>query len=295
MGISQLHANEIVATPDLVRRLLAEQFPKWAALPLRAVASVGTDNVLYRLGDAFTVRLPRIQWATGQINKEFRWLPALAPVLPLGVPVPMARGKPTTEYPWEWGVYAWVEGQDATVAPVHALAQAAQDLAAFILTLQQQPVGLDAPAGRGLDLFVRDQLVREALQSLDATLDTSRALALWEMALHSPPWAAQPVWGHGDLIAPNLLIKDGVLTNVLDFGSLGVGDPACDLVAAWSFLDAETRPIFRAALAVDEATWLRGMGWALSQALLIVPYYRHTNPGLVAVANRMIAEILAEF
>jgi aminoglycoside phosphotransferase (APT) family kinase protein len=289
-----MHVDEIPTSAVLVRRLLAGQFPQWADLPITPIASAGTDNALYRLGDDLAVRLPRLPGAAAQIDNEQRWLPWLAPRLPLAIPVPLGLGQPDHGYPWPWAVCRWLAGDDAAAAPPAGTHQAAADLARFVSALRQIPPDEDAPAGRGRRLAERDPDTRQALTALAGSLDTMAAAAAWDRCLRAPDWAGPPVWTHGDLIAPNLLVNGGRITAVIDFGCLGLGDPALDLIAAWSALTAGSRPLFRAALAVDEATWLRGQGWALSQALIIIPYYRTTNPGLTAVAQRMIAEILAE-
>ncbi len=295
----RMHEDEIATDAHLVRRLLAARFPDWANLPIVPVHSSGTDNAMYRLGDDMAVRLPRAEWAQGQIDKEQRWLPILAPRLPLAIPVPLAKGEPTDEYPCSWSIQRWLPGENAIVAHIADPRRAAADLAGFVAALH----GIDSPAApppgrsdssRGVPLARRDAATREAIASLDGVVDTTAAAAAWEAALGEPPWSAAPVWIHGDLTPGNLLVDSGRLTAVLDFATLAVGDPACDLAVAWSFLSAETRPVFRAVLGVDEATWARGRGWALSLALIVLPYYMHTNPVMVAGAHRTIAEVLAD-
>lgn len=295
MPPAKMHADEVNVDPPLVRRLLAAQFPHWAYLPIEPVPSAGTDNALFRLGDDMVVRLPRIHWATDQVEKEHGWLPRLAPLLPLAIPEPLALGRPGAGYPWRWAVHRWLVGQDATVAQIADPHQLAADLAQFVSAMWQVDLTGDPPPGRGRRLTERDEAARNAIDALHDTIDTAAATALWEECLRAPPWEKPLVWTHGDLIAPNLLVNHGRLTAVIDFGCLGVADPACDLVAAWSILPAETRSHFRAALDVDDATWARGRGWAFSQALAIIPYYRRTNPGLVAVAAHIIDEILADY
>lgn len=294
MPPDKMHADEITVDPSVVSRLLAAQFPQWAHLPIQPVPSAGTDNALYRLGDDMAVRLPRIHWATNQAEKEHRWLPRLAPLLPLTIPVPLALGAPGEGYPWRWTIHRWLQGQDATVSHIADPHQLAADLAQFIAAMWQVNFTDDPPPGRGRQLTERDEGARRAIEALRDTIDATAATAIWETSLQAPAWEGPPVWTHGDLIAPNLLVDRGRLTAVIDFGCLGVADPACDLVAAWSVLTAETRDVFRTALDVDDATWARGRGWAFSQALMIIPYYRDTNPGLVAVAAHIIDEVLAD-
>ncbi|MDP9320264.1 MAG: aminoglycoside phosphotransferase family protein [Chloroflexota bacterium] len=293
-----MHADEVAIDGSLVRRLLAAQFPRWADLPVEPVESAGTDNAIYRLGDNMVVRLPRIGWASAQVEKEHEWLPRLAPHLPLAIPVPLAKGIPAEGYPWPWSVYRWLDGENATVDRIADLRQAATDLAHFVAALQRiDPTGGPPPASnssRGVPLAMRDAPTRAAIASLRETFDADAVTAVWEVALQAPAWPGLSVWLHGDLNAGNLLAQHGRLSAVIDFGCLVVGDPACDLMVAWMLLTAETRDVFRAALPVDDATWARGRGWALSVALIILPYYRHTNPALCGIARYAIDEILAD-
>jgi len=241
------------------------------------------------------VRLPRISAATRQVDLEHEWLPRLAPHLPLSIPCPLVKGSPGEGYPWHWSVYRWLEGNDAVAEGVNDLAQAATDIANFIRALQKvDPVG-GPPSGRGPRLGLRDEGTRRAIAALRESLDTESVTAAWEKSLQTSEWEAPPVWTHGDLLPTNLLIERGRITAVIDFGGVGVGDPACDLVPAWSVLSGATRLLFRSLLAVDDSTWVRGRGWALSQALMIVPYYQKTNPALVSVALRVIDEVLGDF
>lgn len=290
-----MHADELETDAALVRRLLAAQFPPWAKLPINALPAGGTDNAIYRLGDELSVRLPRRRsWTAGSWDKEFEWLPKLAPLLPLPVPAPVARGAPAEGYPHEWAVYNWLDGEDAASAPLH-LPRATVDLAELLLALWRiDPAGGPPPGGRGGPLLPRDQPTRAAIAELGDAIDTDAVTAAWEQALAAPDWDRPPVWIHGDLDARNLLVKDGRITGVLDWGSLCVGDPASDVKVAWAVLDADTRPIFRELLEIDDATWARGRGWALSQALIALPYYLHTYPVIVQEARRWLAEALAD-
>jgi aminoglycoside phosphotransferase (APT) family kinase protein len=294
-----MHSDEVDTDVPLVGRLLAGQFPQWADLPIEPVRSAGTDNALYRLGEDMVVRLPRIHWATEQVEKEQRWLPRLAPHLPLAIPVPLAMGAPAEGYPWRWSVYRWLEGETATIERITDFRQAATDLARFIAALQRiDPAGGPPPgphnSQRGEPLAARDARTRAAIASLHGVLDAGALTAAWEAALAAPAWPGPPAWIHGDLQAGNLLVRQGRLSAVIDFGCLGVGDPACDLQVAWNFLSAETRNVFRAALPVDAATWARGRGWALSVGLIALPYYRNTNPILAGISRRAIGEVQAD-
>ena len=294
-----MHDDEVATSVALVRQLLAAQFPQWADLPIEPVHSAGTDNAIYRVGDDMAVRLPRIHWATGQMDKEHQWLPRLAPLLPLAIPVPLAKGTPGEGYPWHWSVYQWLEGENATIEPFADPGQAATELAQFIAALQRiDPTGGPPPGPhnffRGVPLAMRDPHTRAVIASLHGTLDASALTAAWEATLQAPAWDGPPVWIHGDLSPLNLLVKRGRLSAVIDFGCLGVGDPACDLQVAWNLFSAQTRNVFRTALQVDDATWARGRGWALSVGLIALPYYQSTNPVLAGISRRTIDEVLTD-
>jgi aminoglycoside phosphotransferase (APT) family kinase protein len=296
----KMHADEVDTDAALVGRLLAAQFSHRAGLPVEPVPSAGTDNALYRLGDDMVVRLPRTERTGVTLEKERRLLPRLAPLLPLAVPLPLADGVPAEGYPFEWSVYRWLEGETASVVGIADLGQAAADLARFMVDLQQIDSGGGPPPGahnffRGVPLAARDAPTRAAIASLRGAIDTGAATAAWEKALRAPEWEGPPVWIHGDLDSRNLLVEQGRLTAVLDWGGLAVGDPACDVMAAWKVLSAETRDIFLTALSVDEPTRARARGWALSQAVIALSYYTlETNPELVLEARRWLAEVLAE-
>ena len=291
-----MHADEIDTDVALVRRLLAGQFPQWAELAIDPVASYGTDHDIYRLGDDLAVRLPRIGWATNQAAKEAEWLPKLAPQLPLAVPVQLAMGHPAEGYPFEWSVYRWLPGESAD-GTIDDLDRAAVDLAAFVNALRQ----IDAtgahprPArGRGAPLAELDEQVRRSIAELDDRIDADATILSWEESLDAPRWDGEEVWVHGDLLPGNLLVVDGRLSAVIDFGGLNVGDPACDLQPAWNVFAGDSRTRYRAELEVDDASWLRGRGWALYQAVSALPYYWHTNPGMIRQASHALAQVLAE-
>lgn len=299
MPNNKMHADEIDTDAALVRRLLAAQHPQWAGLPITPVPSAGTDNALYRLGDDMVVRLPRIGWATGQAEIERQWLLRLAPLLPLAIPIPLAAGSPAYDYPWDWSVYQWLEGDDATHATITDPAQAATDLAHFIRALHRIDPAFGASSApptssRGEPLSARDDAVRAAIADSEGLIDTSAATVAWETTLRAPEWPDPPIWIHGDLLPGNLLFAHGRLSAVIDFSCLGLGDPAVDLLPAWSFLPAAGRAVFRAALAVDDATWARGRGWALSIGLIALPYYQVTNPVFAGIARHTIAAVLAD-
>jgi aminoglycoside phosphotransferase (APT) family kinase protein len=291
----RMHADELDIDEALVRRLLEEQFPQWVELPIEALATGGTDNAIYRLGDELSVRLPRrADWPAGAPDNEFEWLPKLAPLLPLRVPTPVARGAAGHGYPHEWAIYNWLDGEDAASVPLD-LHRAAVDLAELLAALGRIDPAAGPPAGsRGGPLEPRDEATRAGIAALADAIDADAVTAAWDIALAAPEWDGPPVWIHGDLDARNLLVGGGKITGVLDWASLCVGDPACDVKVAWAVLDADTRPIFRELLEIDDATWARGRGWAVSQAMIALPYYLHTYPVIVQEAWRWLAEVLAD-
>jgi aminoglycoside phosphotransferase (APT) family kinase protein len=302
---SKLHADEFDIDAGLVARLVGTQFPQWAGLPLTPVRPAGTDNVLYRLGADLVVRLPRQAGGADQIDKVHRWLPLLARHLPLAVPEPVGRGVPGEGYPGPWSVYRWLDGAAVADQPLTDQRQAAADLADFVTALQAVDATGGPPAYRGGELRPRDEHVRESLRELVGMLEASwaeslreldvdAAAACWEESLAQPAWTGPPVWVHSDLMPGNLLARDGRLSAVIDFGCMGVGDPACDLMPAWMVLSAEGRKVFRERLEVDDATWVRGRGWALCAGVGGVPYYAETDPAFAEICRRAIAACLAD-
>jgi aminoglycoside phosphotransferase (APT) family kinase protein len=256
----------------LVRRLIAAQFPQWADLPVEPVVPGGHDNRTFRLGDELSVRLPSGDWYALQVAKEQRWLPALAPHLPLEIPAPVARGAPGEGYPYEWSVYRWIEGEPAGSAPILDPSGFAAELAGFLRALAAVPADGGPEPGphnwhRGGPVRFYEEEALAALDALGDRVDRAAALAVWERAVSSS-FAGEPVWFHGDVAEGNLLVRDGRLAAVIDFGTSGVGDPACDVVIAWTYLRGEAREAFRAALGADPGVWARGAGWALWKSLI---------------------------
>ncbi len=296
MAAPKMHADEIDTDVMLVRRLLAGQFPHWAGSAIEPVVSYGTDHDIYRLGDDLAARLPRIGWATRQAAKEAEWLPKLAPQLPLAVPVQLAIGHPAEDYPFEWSVYEWLPGENAN-GTIEDLDQAAVDLAAFVRALRQvDPTDAHPrPArSRGAPLAELDKDVRRSIAELGDRVDGDAALRSWQESLDAAAWDGEEVWVHGDLLPGNLLVVDGRLSAVIDFGCLNVGDPACDLQPAWNVFAGASRTRYRAELDVDDASWLRGRGWAFYQAVMALPYYWNTNTGMIRQASHALTQVLAD-
>lgn len=294
MSPAKMHAHEADIDTHLVRRLLAAQFPAWAALGVEPVDSNGTVNAIYRLGDDMAVRLPRIEGGVEDVRREMRYLPRLASSLPLTLPAPLGEGEPGEGFPWPWYVYRWVEGENPVIGGLAEPGLFAAGLAEFVLALQRIDPADAPPAYRSGPLASRDADTREAIAQLRGVIDTDAATAAWEAALSAPQWDGPPVWVHADLQPGNLLTADGRLSAVIDFGCMGHGEPAVDLITAWSLLTGEAREEFRAALDVDDATWARGRGWALSIALIELPYYRTRNASITRTASHVIGEVLAD-
>ena len=285
-------ADRFAVDAPLVARLIAAQFPRWAGLPVRPVEPGGWDNRTFRLGDDLSVRLPSAEPYAGQVAKEHRWLPRLAPLLPLPIPVPLALGRPDEGYPWPWSVYRWLDGEPAAPERIADPRRFATELARFLAALQRiDPAGGPPPGPhnffRGGPLTVYDAETRRAIAALRDGIDAEAATATWEAALRAP-WPGPPVWVHGDVAAGNLLLRHGRLSAVIDFGCTGVGDPACDTTIAWTLLSGESRAAFRAALPLDRATWARGRGWALWKALITLAAHRDTDPATAGAARRVV-------
>jgi aminoglycoside phosphotransferase (APT) family kinase protein len=290
--------DEILPGIDLplVRRLISEQFPQWADLPVTEVRSAGTDNVLCRLGHQLAVRLPRHRGAAADVARQQRWLPRLAPLLPLAVPVPLAQGNPGPGFPFPWLVYRWLDGRNVADEPDVDLPDAAVRLGRFVAALERIDATGGPPSFRGGPVSMLDDRVRGEIRALaaDGTVDPQLAAAAWQTALAAPAWAGPRVWVHADLYPVNLLARHGQLAAVIDFGGLGVGDPAIDMLPAWAWLTGRSRDLFRAEVQADDATWARGRGWALALGLGAAHFYRITNPVLAAIGQHAIAQVIAD-
>ncbi|MEV8372948.1 aminoglycoside phosphotransferase family protein [Kribbella sp. NPDC056861] len=283
----------------LVRRLVGEQFPQWADLPVEPVAKGGWDNWTFHLGTELLVRLPSASEYAQAVEKEHRWLPVLAARLPLPIPVPLGKGRPTAEYPHPWSIYQWLDGETATIDRILDPRRFAGDLAGFLAALRSVDASDGPQPGihnwyRGGTLRTYDEVVQRALAALDGAVDVSSARKVWAAALDAR-WDGVDRWFHGDVAEGNLLLKNGRLAAVIDFGTCGVGDPSCDLAVAWTLLTADARQLFRDRLAVDQASWARGRGWALWKALATC-LYTFEDPADAAdfaAAKRVVDEILA--
>lgn len=294
MPIANMPPAEVSIDAGLVKTLVAAQFPEYADLPIRPVAGLGWDNTLYRLGSNLVVRLPRRQFGADLVEKEHRYLLELAPRLPVPIPVPLARGWPGQGFPWQWSICPWFDGELAALASIKNFTELAGDLARFIMALHAIDVPDGAPVGwRHGPLAAHDAVARRRLTELSQVLDVEAASAAWEAAVAVPAWSGPSVWLHGDLHPANLLINNGRLVAVLDFGDLAVGDPAVDLMSAWALLPLPPRRHFRELLGVDDATWARGRGWALYLGLACLASSAD-NPVIAGVGRRAVNEVLGE-
>lgn len=291
--------EQLVIDETLVRRLVANQFPQWKELSVRPVARQGWDNRTFHLGDHMLIRMPSAADYAVQVEKEYKWLPKLAPLLPIPIPVPIAIGKPADGYLWRWSINRWLEGDVATSAPIVDLRDFAVHLAQFLIALQRiDPT--DGPlAGphsfyRGGALTTYDAEVMHALDVLKDKIDVDTASEVWEAAL-ATTWKGFPVWVHGDLSAGNLLVQEGRLSAVIDFGQLAVRDPACDLAIAWTLFEGESRKAFRAMLPLDAGTWARGRAWTLWKFLIVAAGLTDWNALEATQPWRIIDEVLADY
>ncbi|MFI9456384.1 aminoglycoside phosphotransferase family protein [Amycolatopsis sp. NPDC052450] len=282
-----------------VRGLVAEQFPWWAGLPIRAVAESGWDNVTFRLGEEMVARLPSAAEYALAVDKEQRWLPSLAPRLPLPIPVPLAKGRPGAGYPFPWSVYRWLDGEPASASRISDPVRFGLDLAGFLAALRKVDAADGPQPGkhnwfRGATLRTYDAQAERALTALDGDIDVGLAREIWQTALDAP-WDGVDFWFHGDVAPGNLLLDGGELAAVIDFGTCGVGDPSCDTAIAWTLLSTDGRQAFRDRLSVDDAAWARGRGWALWKTLVACARTRGRAGEEAADARRVLGEIFSEY
>lgn len=291
--------RRVTVEAEQVRLLVADQFPRWTGLPVRPVSESGWDNFTFHLGDAMVARLPSAAEYALAVEKEQRWLPALAPRLPLPIPVPLAQGRAGADFPFRWSIYAWLAGSPASTDRIADPVRFAFDLAGFLAALRSIDTADGPRPGkhnwfRGATLRTYDAQAQRALTALDGHIDDGLAREIWQTALDAP-WDGVDVWFHGDLAPGNLLLDGGELAAVIDFGTCGVGDPSCDLAIAWTLLTADGRQAFRERLPVDEATWARGRGWALWKTLVACARTIGRTGEDAVTARRVLGEIFAEY
>lgn len=293
-------------TTDVVSCLIAEQFPRWADLAIRPVVLDGWDNTTFRLGHDKSIRLPSHKMYVPQIAKEHRWLPVLAPHLPLPIPEPVAQGQPGCGFPAPWSIYRWIDGEPAALAGVADHDRLADDLAAFLVALRGVSTDGGPPAGphsfnRGGPVSAWDEQTRSTIDLLVGEIDADGALAVWEAAV-AAEWSGPDVWVHGDVTGSNLLMTGDRLCGVIDFGCTAVGDPACDLTPAWTMFAGSSRRRFVDAMGCDEGTWARARGWTLWKALIDIPGRSLDDPGRAGTrfgwrwsADGVVDQVIADF
>lgn len=290
-----MHNNELKINESIIYDLIKQQRPDLSHLPLKSIASSGTDNLLFRLGNDYVIRLPRINWAVASIDKEYQWLPILDEFLNTPISVPLFKGTPDKTYPWNWLISKWNEGHNPSFEQKNEYASLAKDLAYFLNDLQSIKLPNGPLSRRGIPLKEKDIETRKAIIELEDEIDTKLVTQLWEELSNIPYWQKSPVWVHGDFLPGNILIQNNKLSAVIDFSDIGMGDPACDLIIAWSLFNSSSRKIFRENLKnIDDNAWARGKGWALSIALIILPYYKNSNSALTNIAKRILSEISEE-
>ena len=282
----------------LVRRLLKAQFPQWADLSVRPVEHDGWDNTTFRLGDDMSVRLPSHAAYEPQVMKEHEWLPKLAPQLPLPIPVSLAMGEPSEDFPLRWSVRRWVEGEIALHAPVDDPVTLANDVSGFLTALYAIDASGGPAAGphsfwRGGPLSIYELEARQAIETLGDRIDAAACTDLMDAAL-ATTWDREPIWVHGDIAPDNLVVREGRLSAVIDFGCSAVGDPACDLFMTWAFFSGPSRDAFRTALNLDDATWMRGRGWVMWKALIVLAREIETGSDDEWLCRRLMNEVLAD-
>ncbi|WP_328655355.1 aminoglycoside phosphotransferase family protein [Micromonospora sp. NBC_00330] len=293
-----MHADQVDVSVDVVSALVAEQFPRWRGLSVRQLPSTGTVNALFRLGPDIVLRFPLLPSTDPELRAELRreqeYAMLLGGNLPVAVPEPLGLGEPGDGYPGPWTAYQFIPGETAQPDRIADLDDFARDLAGVVTALR----GIDTDGrvwsgdGRGGRLAAEDDSVRAALAVSGALTDTTALGEVWERCRDARRDDPADVWIHGDLMPGNLLVRDGRLAAVIDLGTVGVGDPAVDLMPAWNLFDAGSRETYRRALGVDDATWERGRGWALEQAINALPYYVETNPVMAGIARRTLRAVL---
>jgi aminoglycoside phosphotransferase (APT) family kinase protein len=293
----RLHEDQVDIDESLLHRLLVEQAPEQAELPLRTVDSGGTEHAVFRVGGELAVRMPLHPNGVGGLLKEIRWLPVLAPHLTIEVPEIVMTGRPSGDYPFPWVMVRWIPGEDALTGRIDSMSDAAETLGRFVAQLRRiDTTGTPVPGTegfhRGGPLAERDDAFRDALARCEGLLDVEVVRAVWEDALAAPEWTGPPVWLHADLIPGNLLLRDGRLVAVVDFGTLSTGDPAYDVTPAWHVLDRDGRAVFRRLVDADGPTWRRAQGLVVSGGVIALPYYLNTNPSMVETARRGIGAVL---
>ena len=295
-----MNNKQLIINEALAQQLIIDQFPQWKDLLIQAVTHQGWDNRTFRLGDRMLVRLPSTEEYVRQVQKEQKWLPILALKLSLPIPEPIALGQSSKDFPWEWSVYKWLEGDSANTINLEEkdLEAIAQQLAYFLNEFHKLDVAGAPPPGlhnywRAAHTSVYDAETRALINKLKSHIDADSANSLWEKAISSQ-WGKDPVWVHGDVASGNILVKDNKLSAVIDFGCMGIGDPACDLTIAWTFFKNKSREAFKKAMNLDPDTSERARAWALWKALYELSELDDKLSAKAIEQKRIIADILKE-
>lgn len=294
--MTKMHENELKIDEKMVCMLLKSQCPEWASLPLEAITSSGTDNALFRLGSEYVIRLPRIEWEPCSVNKsidkEYEWIPKISRCLKTPISEPLFKGNPSQFYPWSWTIIRWNEGHNPDFEQGNEYQLLAKDLACFLNELHRIKLANGPFSRRGVPLKELDKETTKAIGELEGEVDIQSVTQLWNQLSSVLSFRQDPVWVHGDFLPGNILVQNNRLSAVIDFSDVGIGDPACDLVIAWSLLEPHSRGVFRDNLEnTDDDTWERGRGWALSIASIMLPYYKNSNPALATLSRRMIKQV----
>ncbi|MDO8953640.1 MAG: aminoglycoside phosphotransferase family protein [Gammaproteobacteria bacterium] len=292
--------HKLEITTQIVTTLIAEQFPQFAHLQIKPVDHGGNDNRTFRLGNEMSIRLPSAEEYVSQVQKEQKWLPKIASHLPLPIPQPIAMGVPSVDYPWNWSIYKWLEGKSANSLE-HSdadLETIAMQLAQFLSDFHKlNTAGAPAPGlhnwWRAAHTSIYDAETRFLIDKLKGFINADDSRSLWQRALNSK-WDRDPVWVHGDVASGNLLVKENRLSAVIDFGCMGIGDPACDLTIAWTFFRGKSRGIFKENLHLDEETWARARGWAMWKALYTISELENKSGTALAKQQQIIDAVMME-
>ena len=290
----KLHEDEVEIHETIVRALLQEQCPLYLFEKLTFFESMGTENVMFSLGEDKLIRLPRVEGAVDSLKKEAKWLPVLGKNLKIPIPKVLFEGKPSRAYPFPWLIISKLEGAEISNENLVDQSKASQNLAEFILSLRFAPMKKGPICSRGLPLAKRDKAVRESILLLEGAYDIKLLTELWEDSLKASDWQKEPLWLHGDLHKGNLLAKESEISAILDFGLSGIGDPSCDLMAAWTVLEAQSRTEFFSFLRADNNSIRKARGWALSLGILGYPYYKETNPSFALLAKNAMDEVISD-
>jgi aminoglycoside phosphotransferase (APT) family kinase protein len=294
-----MHPNQLTISVATVRELLDEQFPKWIDLPVRRVASQGTVNAIFRIGDSLAARFPLqgtdVQETRESLEREAHAAQELLGRTPFATPEPVALGDPGAGYPLPWSVQTWLPGTVATDADPGGSVEFAHDLGVFIRCVRTIDVAGRSftGSGRGGHLRSHDAWVEMCLRRSEGMVDVPRLRRMWAEFREAPRIDARDVMTHGDLIGGNVLVSDDRLSGIIDVGGLGPADPALDLVCAWHLLETQPRQILRDDLVCDDAEWLRGKAWAFQQAMGAIWYYVETNPTMSRMGRRTLQRIVA--